>query len=660
MRASVVIAAALIAGGSACKRDQRPDENKVTPTSDYDATAPIVDEDYRFRLAWPGKGWKMLREREVRATNPDAVAGAMSDDDVWGVVVVEFAPGVELEGYAKQVLSAAVVDEVLEQRTEPIAFAGKPALVLHARVRARGIEVRYRVVMFQHQDFAYQVMAWSVGDGDAKLETFAGTFTLLDGKVTKRLPPRVLADVNGVGWRVKAGVFESVVSGLAAAPPSPWRVVVGSELAGMNTAAELGLVDGLTEAYIVVIPERAGGDPGAVAAALVEAFALGKVRKPDDALTVTVAGVPVELQTYASEEGAALPMEQLHTAVVLGDHVVQLIAWYHAGNRAAGRAAIPQGFAAIERMAAGRLATVRSAIEAAGDPETAVGRGFSLRRGVYRNFEHGLTWTKPPGFWHATTGSAAEAEGGILVLEELSLGLFAMLSITGVEGPPEAEHETNIEGARPLGPPAERIISGTRALVSDVLDGEGEAYQTRRRVATIVRGGHVLTVEVYGRPRDVAQATSAVDAVFDQLVLGPIEAVDDSGGVYRDLRLGFSIEPPADATFHDQATSAVDALIGAPTWKSRRGMVEVMVMAVLETGDDEKWWLSMFEQRFRDLDGRDAVQVRDVMLAGRPARQVMGTKATSYIAWHAGAFYILRLQGNARQGPVKDSFRFLD
>ena len=59
-RLTPLVVALALALASGCKdRGRDRDDRRLTATSTDDATAPIVDEDYRFRLAWPGPGWKL-------------------------------------------------------------------------------------------------------------------------------------------------------------------------------------------------------------------------------------------------------------------------------------------------------------------------------------------------------------------------------------------------------------------------------------------------------------------------------------------------------------------------------------------------------------------------------------------------------------------------
>ena len=62
----------LLVLSSACKSREDPGATgtKVTAESEYDATEPLVDDNYRFRLVTPGPGWKLLHTVDIRQLVP--------------------------------------------------------------------------------------------------------------------------------------------------------------------------------------------------------------------------------------------------------------------------------------------------------------------------------------------------------------------------------------------------------------------------------------------------------------------------------------------------------------------------------------------------------------------------------------------------------------
>ena len=60
------------------ERELARDERRVTVDSKRDATKPVVDEAYRFRIDHPGKGWKTLDHVEARKTNPERCATSIA------------------------------------------------------------------------------------------------------------------------------------------------------------------------------------------------------------------------------------------------------------------------------------------------------------------------------------------------------------------------------------------------------------------------------------------------------------------------------------------------------------------------------------------------------------------------------------------------------
>lgn len=217
---------------SSCKsaeQQQQIEDNtrKLTVDSTADATAPIVDDNYKFRLGWPGEGWKLMGPGEAAAISPDACAGAMRPGVVALTVIVESLPGASIDAYTELVLGNAgsTVAELNVESREQITFAGQQAVRLVWTGKTNGVSQRWINTVFVRDGHGYQLVGWgpmSSFDGE-QLAPILAEFSLLEGKVTG--PPVVaLADRDGPGWRLAGGVFASAVSGIRIAPSSGWRV----------------------------------------------------------------------------------------------------------------------------------------------------------------------------------------------------------------------------------------------------------------------------------------------------------------------------------------------------------------------------------------------------------------------------------------------------
>lgn len=131
-------------GVTACKREKAASK-KVTVDSTNDATQPMIDEDYRFKLDWPGTGWKLMTEQEIRKLSPDAVAGAIHPTDrIYGAIIVESAGNSELSQLARAIADNRPVEGAEFTDFEEIQLAGKPAIRFGMEGRAEGSPSTWR------------------------------------------------------------------------------------------------------------------------------------------------------------------------------------------------------------------------------------------------------------------------------------------------------------------------------------------------------------------------------------------------------------------------------------------------------------------------------------------------------------------------------------
>ena len=106
MRTRVLLLSALL---SLAARGGEPERRGQTVTP-----GEVVDHDYAFRLRLPRSAWRVMGESEARRLSPDAVAGAVGRGAAFmgcaGVVTVERAPGVGLEGFARLILEGMALE----------------------------------------------------------------------------------------------------------------------------------------------------------------------------------------------------------------------------------------------------------------------------------------------------------------------------------------------------------------------------------------------------------------------------------------------------------------------------------------------------------------------------------------------------------------------
>jgi hypothetical protein len=130
---------------------------------------------------------------------------------------------------------------------------------------------------------------------------------------------------------------------------------------------------------------------------------LGITQAPAEAMPSTwkaqVAGREVEFRRF--RRAGALPMEFLIGVTYLGeppgDIGLTLLGWYKAGLREKSLPIMAQAMGSISELPKAEAAALLRSQEALPDGQNEVGLSYSLRQGIYRDFQSGLTWRKPGG-----------------------------------------------------------------------------------------------------------------------------------------------------------------------------------------------------------------------------------------------------------------------
>lgn len=639
----------LIALVAACKGKAAPtpEDKKVTVTSTDDATEAIVDEEFRFQLAWPGDGWKLLREADARHLAPDAVA-ALSKGAVHAIVIVEHAPGMALDGFADLVIENVAVEDKQVERTAS-DLAGTPAVRVDVTGTLNDMPIRFRGLILLHQDHAYQVMAFGPADvAAAELDAAIGAFSILPGPVTGRAQAVAVRDQVGVGWRVDQGVFESAVSRVRVAPPEGWRLLVGPELYRTNPDAEVGLAAEGTSAYVAVISEP-------IAAADLERYRRDRLAQlhtdaeaAEPPWTARTFGREVTFARARTTGGAAF--EYLLGVLHDGHRAHQVLAWYPTSLRDTVEPLLGAAVGAIAPLDDAGHRALLDALATARDGQNDVGASHALRGGVYLDFAHGLRWKKPSGFWRVAVGQDARAENqdATLAADEVLHGLQSQIFVEPAAGfTTESLHEIAVGGLASQGFVAERsgaaTIGGHPARFTEGRLSAGE-LSLRYRTTSAVIGDRAVQVGVWTTVDWPAPAI--VEAPADAVELLPLAVVEE-GPPYRDHRLGFEMRMPGAWTRSDVTPSNMSAVATMQRWA--RGRAEVLVAAVFAFEQtDETWMLDMIEQILR-TDAAKMTAAKPTsephQVAGLPGRHVVWQlglgRADAYLVQRDATFYLV-------------------
>jgi hypothetical protein len=663
--AALVLVVCSLAAGCKKKPTRAEEEKKVTATSTDDATAPIVDEGYRFKLSWPGPGWKLLREKDARHLNQDAVAG-LSNDEVNAVVIVEHAPGGTLAAFADLIIGNLAIENKQIERTD-VTVSGEPAVQFTGSGAISDLQMEIRGIIVSHQEHIYQVIAFAPKGmaGQDVLAKATDAFSFVEGKVERRTVNVVVEDQVGVGWRVEKGVFESAASRLRVAPPAGWRLMVGEELKNSNEDAEIGMAATDLDAYVAVITEPiAEGELETYRkqrmTAIAENLTLG-----GDAPEATVAGRKVPMTRAVLAGGAELEF----ALGVFGDgkRAYQVMGWYPKSLRDRAEPLLAKAFVAIELLDARAAGQVAKAIEAEPDHQSAVGATYALRGGVYQDFAQGLRWRKPAkGFWQLYAGQDARARNAdaLIGADEVATGLGSQIIVEDAQGVASAEfHQLVVDGLVENGFRAikkgKATVAGAPAEFAELVREDG-GIQLRYRATTAITGGKAIQVAVWALAGAWPEDEALLSAVAEGLELAPGLEAQEDGPTFRDHRLGFAMA--LDGWSHSDITpNEMRPVASMHQWRS--GSNEILAIGTLAFDQkDDQWVLDLIEQTLREENAGVALdhpKTETAKLAGRDARHLTWNTAIgridAYLIKRDSLFYGVLARDTSDKGATAEA-----
>jgi hypothetical protein len=658
--------------------------NKITIDSEYDSTRPVVDTDYQFELAWPGPGWKLLREQDARNLVQQAVAGAVGRGGTYGVVLIENAPTSEIEPLARQTLETMDLQQKKVDRFELVRFAGEPAARAIVSGSYKGLQLRYVVMILVHQGYTYQLTAWAPLDqvpaDGATLRPFFESFKLRQGAIRPRVARAIQADITGAGWRIQGGVFESASFGFEVRPTGRWRLAVGKDLEAMNALAEVGLVHRAPDIYGVLLVERA---PGLAREKFIEHLSRqvrGKLQPAGSvsAWPARVGGQEVVFQRFHT----ATHMEFVHGVVPRGDLYLQVLIWNVESLREKTGPAILEALTSIRFLDPDRLRSLHAALRESHRLQTSIGASFSLRQGVYRSFADGFS-LRTAGPWRVHTGDKARSynSSANVVLEDPTRGLTGM--VIAEPTPAMAEevfHQRALEimfghrAASSGAAPRPVSVGGLRALSSSAVSPrDGLIY--RFTVTTVMSRQRAYQLIFWGFPAAVERGSEAIRSAlagftfYDQ----ELPAVSQVKRAYRDSRFGFQYIPAGEGwQIKDSLPAKLKAVSSQVTWTS--GKRQALVLAIYNPGmaENGRWFTDYIEQILRDGYGYlifGSPRRELSTLAGTPCRHLRWSglkgKIHAYLVERSAVLYALILTDERGWGPddveaQKSGFSFID
>ncbi|NVB39675.1 hypothetical protein G6O69_17665 [Pseudenhygromyxa sp. WMMC2535] len=581
------------------KAEAEANARRVTADSTVDATKPIVDEDFGFRLNLPGEGWKLLTEQDASQLHPDAIAGGLDGKGAFGIVIVERLPGASLEQAAALLWAEPLPDQEIESE-EDVELEGVAGKRRVFTATLNGQRYRYMSSLYYRQEHLYQVVSWTLGgEGSERQAAFTDAFALLPGEVRgRRVEHAPVTAFDGVGWRVREGRFESALSGLAVEVEAPWRMLVGNELEMLSADAEIALSNDAEGSYVLLISERVPpSKAGALAAVTRENFAEGFEQAVAEPEVHTIAGQDVEFTHYRNG-----PIDYLHGVMTTQASITQLMCWYPSSRGEEGEAEVYAALAGIGVLPASQREQLRAELLRTPPRQRRYGDRRSYWGGRFRDFANALTWTSPDGFWQVDDFEKARALSASTVLrvQEVELGAHLMIEAFVSDMTPAQTLDALLADKDVLTRNRATIdgveVERARAIDRSVDPPFAYAFMLGTHRGQVIA---VSTWTVGDSPAHDAILTAGLAGLGFE---GELAELKDEGRVHIDQRYGWRVEVPAGFTLKP-GSEVPGGRVEA--WGQGGEELTAMVLTEVASSNEKDWVSSYMEQLLRDQIGPD-------------------------------------------------------
>ena len=514
-------------------------EKKVVPTSNYDATADIVDDDFRLRLKWPGKGHKMMRQEEAQRAYSGAIAQILELKGCMLVVTAEYAPGVDLVDMATA-LRTAVPGLQRGGDVSRIRFLDRDAATFETDNTTLGFTYHQRHTVFERDGWFLRFAEMDRPDVECTPPRPADVVTLLDGTVAGRNVTAASPDEDTPHYRIRGGSFTSAPHRLRVDAPA------GTTLGGPRIVAEL---DRNAVAQIAAVGGTVLIDSLAAPATPVEAL---RTRWATSAGEVTPVVVPsaAAARTAAPIDAAALrngAFETLFAFERVDDRLLVFRVSYAPSQRAQ----------MLERVALARASTTVLSADKASELERSLPKqGFrktgprqSVRGGRFVHYDKGIRADLPQDTFRIAVEDGRDP-GIALYAAQPKHGIETVLSI-GAHAPGDdllatqrdlASRLTVVDASALSVASAPAFGSLARNRFGYLLYGEDASVD----IVSMTMGETVIHVAVSGFTSNVQAAEPVTRAFIDGLDFGtrPIEESVVRDGHLKSERFGFELELP--------------------------------------------------------------------------------------------------------------------
>lgn len=647
-------------------------ETKATPSSTADATADLVDPDYRFTLKWPGAGFKILHPAEARRLSPNALGAVMGEPGCLLMVSAEHVPGGELEAVARSLLDAAPAQDKKEEAFARTTLQSFPALRYAYRGKLQETSYSFVSTVVERDGWFLQFATWRPAQQQPCSKDLLSFVSLTPGVVAGRPLETVAKEELTSTHRVSDGVFESAVHRLRLKVPSGATLMTRAETYETDPDAAAIVFEG-SKTVVLSAQPRHGRDAAAVSKGLVKAHA--------DLLAVPH---PTAVAHTSRHGGQTLELYEL-----LGPAPYQTLCggFAHGSDVIFVRVAFPPALRAptlalLERVLE-QLTLLDDAqtIELAArlpkiDPHRSVRATRALRGGRYTDFSHGIELTLPrePSVPSLDLQLRAPGWTSNLTLKRPTPDVTTVVAIRRASGELAAEQKELALALLGVGPddiqPEPALSSQTGATARfryQLLSGPAGRIEVSTRVSGEARA-HVAT---WGSRAAVESAATGTSSLLESITFASAGLAEEEwkSNQLRHRRFGFELSlPPGDWKKSVSPLGAAATAIGVGYSLDRaKDSVGVFALHVDSGGMDQDFLLGLMEQAIASKVSGNLGAPRQVdgQLGQLRGRSVTWSDQLSAAIAHEGDTYycvfVERAKGSTLDpAEVFKGFRLLD
>jgi hypothetical protein len=610
-----------------------------------EADVSYTDEHFRFSIRGLDSKWQLVEKDRKASIMPDAVVAVSRVGGAYGGVLAEPLGDVDLEGYSNLVVSnyEGILADFEAGEARKTEIGGVPALQRTMTGKLNGIELDYETLIFIRQNVGYQLLAWEPRkEADrSNLTTFLASVSLDEGDISFP-PPDALPDGAGVGNRVRNNRFESAVSRLAVEPSGQWGLLWGAGLTATGEDAEVGLTRPDQGIFVTITSEpvdEAGREKflSSSTSVLVDGAKLKETQQFDLAghsFECTRASVPLDT-----------PIDIYLGNFVRGNTGYRFKAWHLQHKDEHRFDSLKEGLPAFSFLDDAAVDELRKELASSPDSFGAVGEKFSVRGGVYRNFEAGVVWKRPEGFWKFHVGDEARARNSDISLQaiEIETGFSTQLLVEKWSGgDAEAYHEATSEVLQsanfvPSGKVLSPITVDELQVLRSCFSYQGEDGSIEYHLCTALKDGYGFQMNSFAKPEVMQEFPKRAEECLTAYTFpgDELKASKSAAGRFHDLRMGFQLSlaggPWKIAEEPHPVISKMGNVVG---FTGTSGMVNHFAIQADGSGNNASFATKMMENIFRVNLNRSSTEgstTRPETIAGLPATVRSGSSAGTYM-----------------------------